>query len=345
MQNIYDKQLNKQCTHESEMKKAIAKKYLGHISRRRYQLMCKIQKASLNDNEDVGEHLPNNEEFILDLRTKQLSHYSVEKFVQNLDIGEVHQIEGCSGATRTVTALVTMIADVNLKVEINKERLIWFNGVEDHFVVEFSDDGAPESKEETMTIASLTLWNFENRVRSRDYHYPLHMATVQEKDEICALLWQQHCDEMLIIEGNVFIINGKKVTFEFQPSADQSWQCWAANVLPASATYPSPYANVHKSQLSHINGGIGFDQSNCWKPPTEKSRADELCKLNEFRQTLSPNLTDKARHDQELDFMADNGYRQFGAPRIGTFANRLNIFFFINSFFWFVCFHLNYICN
>ena len=212
---------------EKKLRRAIATKYLGHLSKRRYSLICQIQKYSLESNEDVGQYLPKNENLQLDLRSKQLSHYSVDKFVKNLDIGKIHQIPGCSGVARTVTALITMMADVNLKVKVNKERLIWFNGIEDHFVVEFSDDGAPESREETMTIGTLALWNFENRVRSRDYRYPLHLVSVQEKDDICMALWQQHSDEMAIIEGNIFTINStkvSKVTFEFQPSADQSWQ-------------------------------------------------------------------------------------------------------------------------
>ena len=31
-----------------------------------------------------------------------------------------------------------------------------------------------------------------------------------------------------------------------------SWQSWACNELDQAATYPSPYANVHKGNLGTI---------------------------------------------------------------------------------------------
>ena len=58
---------------------------------------------------------------------------------------------------------------------------MWFNGNVNNFVVEFSDDGAPESAERTMTIGTLSLWNYATRIHSRDFHFLLHMITASEK--------------------------------------------------------------------------------------------------------------------------------------------------------------------
>ena len=127
--------------------------------------------------------------------------------------------------------------------------------------MQFSDDGVPESKDGTMTIGSMTMWNLGEWVRSREFHYLLHTASIYEKDDICNSLWMQHSEEMAIVEGNILIINGEKCTVEFQPSADQSWQIWANNVLSASATYPSLYANVHNADLCFIGGTIGKDNT------------------------------------------------------------------------------------
>ena len=157
------------------------------------------------------------------MRSVSVSHKVVDSFVKSLDIGEIHQLPGYCGAARTVSALISMITDLNLKVKDNRQKLRWFNGNQNHFIVEFSDDGAPESRETTMSIGTLTFWNFESRVRSRDYHYPLHLVSAGEKDTICEQLWNQHSAEMTLIESNVFTINNEKVTFEFQPSADQAW--------------------------------------------------------------------------------------------------------------------------
>ena len=145
-----------------------------------------------------------------------------------------------------------------------------------HFIFEFSDDGAPETKELTMTIGSMTLWNIGNRVRSREFHYPLHLVSANEKDVVFENLWLEHTEEMNIIENNVLHVNGETITVEFQPSADQAWKCWAASVLPASATYPSPYANVHKSQLTEIHGSIGDNGTDTWNPPNNGNKENRF---------------------------------------------------------------------
>ena len=67
---------------------------------------------------------------------------------------------------------------------------------------------------------------------------------------------------------------GKECTLQFQPSANMSWQSWACNVLNQAATYPSPYANVHKGKL-HNGCSIGFD-GNLWKPYVSDVREKHL---------------------------------------------------------------------
>ena len=127
---------------------------------------------------------------------------------------------------------------------------------------------------------------------------------------------------MQMIEGNVLHINGEQCTIEFQPSADQAWQVWANNVLPASATYPSPYANVHKGDLCFVGGSIGDDGTSKWQTPTMTTRNIELQQLNNFKKTLKETLSDKTKHVKLLEFMASNGIRQLGEPIIGMFADR-----------------------
>ena len=242
---------------ETTLNKAIAVKYCTYQSHRKYNFLCKIQKSTYDPtSESFGKSMLSYGDYNINAYKKPMSNSAVESFIKTLDIGQLHQIEGYSGVSRTVTALVTMIVDLNLIVPSINKSLIWFNGNINHFVVEFSDNGAPESAEITMTIGTLSLWNYGNRIRSRDSHYLLHMLSASEKDEVCESLWQQHCKEMRLIESNV-LVNGVRCTFEFVPSTDTAWLCFAANVLGCSATYPSPFANVHKGDLSEMGGSIG----------------------------------------------------------------------------------------
>lgn len=125
---------------------------------------------------------------------------------------------------------------------------------------------------------------------------------------------------MVVMEGNVMHVCGQQCTVEFQPSADQSWQSWANNELNQAATYPSPYANVHHGEQSKMNGSIGHDENCTWQPFTQERRKRDLDKLENFRKTVEK-LSEAQKHKKELEFMAANGIRQFGKPRIGIYAN------------------------
>ena len=112
-----------------------------------------------------------------------LSNEKVDKFVKSLDIGHVTQIPCVPGVSRAVTGLVFMIIDLHLRVPHLFCKLIWFKENEFHFIFQFSDDGAPETSELTMSIGSLVCWNFGEHVRSREFQYLLHCVSLQEKDE------------------------------------------------------------------------------------------------------------------------------------------------------------------
>ena len=186
---------------------------------------------------------------------KIVGDLKVDYFVKSLDIGHVCQISNYPGVSRKVAGLVFMILDLHLRLPRLQKDLI--NGNKCHFIFQFSDDGAPETSELGISVGSLTCWNFGSRVRSREFHYLPHCLSVPEKDAVMEDLWRQQTDEMKVLEGKVLTVCGQQCTTEFQPSADQSWQSWANNELNQGATYPSPYANVHKGELCQMGGTIG----------------------------------------------------------------------------------------
>ena len=214
-----------------------------------------------------------------------------------------------------------MIMDLHLCVPHLRKKPVWYNNNEFNFVFQFSDDGAPETSELTMSIGSLTSWNFGEMVRSHEYHYLLHCLSVSEKEDVMSCIWKQHSDEMEMLEGNIFHVAVEKCMVQFQPSADQSWQSWANNETTQAATFPSPFANVNKGNMNIVNGSIGFESTDTWKPFTLKQRVEDVEKLQAFCKKLEPDLSEQTKHTKKLDFMAENGIRQCGLPRIGKFPD------------------------
>ena len=303
---------------DDSMKKAVAMRHVIAKSRRLYQYYCKLETSVYCEEshewklkESVTGNTP-------------ISDYKINKHVKGLDIGEVYPLDGACGVYRTISSLCHMIINLTNRLFALKQNLIWFKGNENHFIFEFSDDGAPEKKDGSMSIGTLTPWNLGSLVRSRNYNYLLHSVSVPEKDQICNDLWLDHSVEMRSMEGNIFVIDGKRVTVEFQPSADMAWQMHIAGELNSAAVHPSPYAhNLHKSELGLMNKSVGHKETDTWQPPTEESRTRDLKLLNDYRATLSDQLTDKARHDLELEFMAKNTIRQLREPVIGMYYANL----------------------
>ena len=167
------------------------------------------------------------------------------------------------------------------------------------------------------------MWNFGVRVRSREFQYLLHCVSLGEKHEMLELLWKQHADEMQLLESSVFTVCGRECTVEFQPSADMSWQSWACNEVNQAATHPSPYANVHKNNMCILGGTIGPSTNDTWTPYSNYVRTEHVKEVNKYLSTLPTTLASSTRHEKLLSFMAENGIRQLGLPRIGIFADRV----------------------
>ena len=108
-------------------------------------------------------------------------------------------------------------------------------------------------------------------------------------------LWQQHTDEMLLLESSVFTVCQRECTFEFQPSADMSWQNWGCNEVNNAAKYPFPYANIHKGNMCIMGGSIGFND-NLWQPYTCDICKKHLDMVNTYIAILQKKLSDKAMH-------------------------------------------------
>lgn len=98
-----------------------------------------------------------------------------------------------------------------------------------------------------------------------------------------------------------------------------SWQSWACNELNQAATHPSPYANVHKGNMCTMGGSIGF--TNLWQPYVQDIREKHVNMVKTYLDSLPNTLSEKGRHEKKLAFMADNGIRQLGKPRIGIFSD------------------------
>lgn len=105
----------------------------------------------------------------------------------------------------------------------------------------------------------------------------------------------------------MFVMNSVPLSFSLVLTS----QSWANGELNQAASYPSPYAFVHKGSLGKMGGSIGPSDSDTWKPPTMEKRREYLKKLQTFKASLGSSLSHVKRHDRQMVY-----------PRIGEYADR-----------------------
>ena len=66
--------------------------------------------------------------------------------------------------------------------------------------------------------------------------------------------------------------------------AGTAWSCFAYNGPTCSATYHSPFALVHKNDLSQMTSSIGDNDKCTRKIPSMKSKEEDLILLEAFRK-------------------------------------------------------------
>ena len=136
---------------EQSMNRAIALKYQTYLSHRKYKFVCKIQSSIFDiENQKWNKNIISYGDRTINICDKTISTYKITKFIESLDIGDINTTPGHCGASRSVTALTTMIIDLNIRIPELRNKLMWFNGVENHFIMQFAADGAPESRDRSI---------------------------------------------------------------------------------------------------------------------------------------------------------------------------------------------------
>lgn len=133
---------------------------------------------------------------------------------------------------------------------------------------------------------------------------------------------------MTAIEGNSYPleVEGKQVSvsfyFELFPN-DMKYLAFLGGELTLSATYFSPFADINKSEINHIQGSFGITANSKWKPWKYNDRvkiADAVAKKKE--QLSTSKLKPSTKREKITSFIAQNKSRQEFPPLIGTFIDR-----------------------
>ena len=127
---------------------------------------------------------------------------------------------------------------------------------------------------------------------------------------------------MIYIEGKSSSVLGNDVSFNFSlVPADLKWIASFSGELNNAAFYFSSFANVNNDNKFTMNGTLGREDGCTWKPWNYKDRLEDAGKVDQFKKTLKPTLTEKTKRSKMLEKMKSLKTCQEFKPIIGTLVD------------------------
>ena len=225
------------------------------------------------------------------------------------------------GLSRTVQSLLQLMA--SFYYTLIPDELSWF-GLENTFKIAVGGDGAPmpmAEGEESGTSFLVNVLNVTHRIASPKHNHLLFGGHCGEKNEAFLKKVEQFSENMTVIEGNDFIIKGKKVSFSLELiSCDQSFLAAIGGELPNSSTFPSSYANVSQTEVDVMDGSVGESESNRWHPWSFSKRESDVAYINDFKSRNKSASRSKITKE-----IASRKSRQEFMPPIGKYISKARI--------------------
>ena len=219
-----------------------------------------------------------------------------------------------SGQKRDLKDLLIKVASLYLQLEKEQSGVItWFKDQPNCFNIAIGSDGAPFGKYETACSVLVSFLNILSKTQNPHHNFLLLGANEAEDSPNMIKFYTELTKEMKNIENESFKILGNSYTFKFSllPN-DTKMVCTLLGELNNAATYPSPYADIHKSNIIQINS-----KYHPWKFKERMKKAAQVEKYKKEHPKIS--------RTKLTEYIASLHSRQEYPPRIGTFSDRVLI--------------------
>lgn len=329
--NIFEKS-------DSNFVRSVNVLYRGGIaSKQKYNAIRSSLSMCMNETGMGRKHI----EFMKGIPVPRLFTYQkLMERVNQIDIGQLHDVrellcndlseeDKVNGKFRNLLQLLIRMAHFYLNAnKYREDKLDWFGEGEGSFKVAIGGDGAPFGKDDQAISWLVSFLNCRNRVCSHAENFLLFGANCSEDCEPVHRYVTLLRKEMTAIEGNYYSleVEGKQVSVSFQfelfPN-DMKYLAFLGGELTISASYFSPFADVSKSEINHLQGTFGLTPDNKWKPWKYSDRlkvADAVAKKKE--QLSNSTLRPRTKREKITSLISQKKSRQEFPPRVGKFIDK-----------------------
>ena len=313
----------------------------GIASKAKYRSIKKSLEIHQNPNCGGRRHI----EFMQGVSMPGLLPYEkLQKRIENeISIGTLYDVretlcagmeeeEKVDGKYRDLLELLLRMAKFYFLVDKQRVecKLEWFGKEEGSFKVAIGGDGAPFGKDDQALAWLVSFLNVGKRISSRDENFLLFGANCAED---CLAARRYICmlgEQIIEIEKNTYsvVVDGidKSVKFEFEllPN-DMKYLAFIFGELPIGSTYVSPFADVHKNDLNHVQTGeFGTEPSCKWKPWKYSFRLKVAASV-EKEKKKNANLKGDALRKKITPFIAKAKSRQEYKPLLGKIIDKAKV--------------------
>ena len=309
----------------------------GIASKQKYIAIRSSLSMCLNETGMGRKHI----EFMNRIPVPRLFTYQkLMERVNQIDIGKLHDVREilCNGLSeedkvdgkfRNLLQLLLRMAHFYLNAnKYRVDKLDWFGEGAGSFKVAIGGDGAPFGKDDQAVAWLVSFLNCRKRVCSPAENFLLFGANCSEDCEPLRRYVILLREEMAAIEGNSYPleVEGKQVSVSFQfellPN-DMKYLAFLGGELTISACYFSPFADVNKSEINHLQGTFGLTPDSKWKPWKYSHRlkvADAVAKKKQ--QLSSSTLRPSTIREKITTLISQKKSRQEFPPLVGKFIDK-----------------------
>lgn len=251
-----------------------------------------------------------------------LTYKELKKEIDNIEVGLSAPTVKLHGCYRNIEATLLKLAGLYLGIDevllkLHGTGLDWFGKPRGEFCFAIGADGAPSGKFNTHTSLLLSIMNVLGKVGSCDHNYLLFGADVTEDDPLFISHLKRIVEEVEEIEKKEYTLGSLSVRFRLElVPADCKWAAIACGELSNAATYPSTFGNVHKDDLSTLNGSLGTGEKSKWKPWGYAQRLAHAKKVISLKTTVD-------NRAKVLQTIAGMQSRQEHLPVLGKYCEKV----------------------
>ena len=332
---LYKEELEKFESSGNNMLRSIAIYYSnGVMGRFKYRSVYKAFSFSYATNKKRAAHIK-----VANPTPRLVPYHRLMSYIKSIEIGKLYSVremlcdgldesDKVNGCYRELEELVLKLAE--FYINSGEYNILTFDEP-NTFHIALGGDGAPFGKDDTACSWLVSILNIGHHILSRNENFLLFGANCSENCLPVRCFIAKLMTDLERIQKksySVLAVNGEPIQVKFvigELPNDMKMLAFLGGELTNSATYFSTFTDVSKDTIVDCKGSFGPQPTDTWKPWVYTKRVRDAKAVENFKQKVNPNISEKTRRSKITGFIAKQKSRQEFIPLVADLINKAHI--------------------